>query len=225
MVYIPHCRSHCQILPTKRYLSSLNYARTHYEVLDVPRNAHKKDIKSAFLKLSKKHHPDVSADKNSATFIDITEAYTTLIDPARRTSYDHELKIIETYMNRTGNSQYSGSHGYAGGRPFTDSTSYHSDYHSDYSKTDFGVIYEPRRNHGRVVGYLIVLLVVATCLHTFRIHWTHKEFQRISELESNKNYLIYNNVRETAKSSTLEEQLQTLSKKHLEGLNKFKSER
>jgi curved DNA-binding protein CbpA len=42
--------------------------RDYYSVLGVPRTASEKDIKSAYRKLARKHHPDVNpGDKKSET--------------------------------------------------------------------------------------------------------------------------------------------------------------
>jgi curved DNA-binding protein CbpA len=66
----------------------------HYEVLGIARDATIQQVKAAYRKLAKKHHPDASpGDPNAAArFRDITEAYETLSDPDRRKAYDR------TYM-------------------------------------------------------------------------------------------------------------------------------
>ena len=56
--------------------------RDYYEVLGVDKNASDADIKSAFKKLAKKYHPDVSKEENAAEkFKEIGEAYAVLSDP------------------------------------------------------------------------------------------------------------------------------------------------
>ena len=184
------------------------------------------DIKSAFVELSKRHHPDVSKD-GSKVFIEISEAYNTLVDPVRRSSYDRELHTLEVYMGRVKHSQYSGSRGYGAYQPYTNTSThgdhqdYHGDHYRDYTDANYGTSFGRPHNHGRVVGCLVALMVFVTCLHSFRISTTHKEFQRVSEEASRKNHLIYNRVRETAKSRTIEQQLATLTTKHSEGLDKL----
>jgi len=64
--------------------------KDYYETLGVPRTASAEDIKKAFRKLARLHHPDVARNKASgeAKFKEINEAYEVLGDPANRARYD-----------------------------------------------------------------------------------------------------------------------------------------
>jgi curved DNA-binding protein len=66
--------------------------RDYYEVLGVPRTAKPDEIKSAYRKLARKHHPDLqaAADRAEASerFKEINEAYEVLSDPDKRAKYD-----------------------------------------------------------------------------------------------------------------------------------------
>ena len=63
--------------------------RDYYEVLGVDKNASEADIKSAFRRLAKKYHPDVSKEENAAEkFKEAQEAYAVLSDPEKRKQYD-----------------------------------------------------------------------------------------------------------------------------------------
>ncbi|ORM39764.1 Chaperone protein DnaJ [Babesia sp. Xinjiang] len=65
---------------------------THYDVLQVPRNANTHEIKQAYLKLVKIHHPDANIHKCSpAVFIAIKDAHDILTDTSRRKTYDISL--------------------------------------------------------------------------------------------------------------------------------------
>ena len=66
--------------------------RDYYETLGVAKTANAGEIKSAFRKLARKHHPDVAKPKEKAAaeekFKQINEAYEVLSDPEKRAKYD-----------------------------------------------------------------------------------------------------------------------------------------
>lgn len=63
--------------------------RDYYEILGVSKNASDSEIKSAFRKLAKLYHPDVSKeDKAEEKFKEAQEAYAVLSDPEKRRQYD-----------------------------------------------------------------------------------------------------------------------------------------
>jgi curved DNA-binding protein len=63
--------------------------RDYYDILGVDRNASSDDIKRAYRKLARKHHPDVNKDPDAEDrFKEISEAYEVLRDPEKRERYD-----------------------------------------------------------------------------------------------------------------------------------------
>ena len=64
--------------------------KDYYSTLGVAKTATEKEIKQAFRKLARKHHPDVNpGDKAAeAKFKEINEAYEVLGDPEKRKKYD-----------------------------------------------------------------------------------------------------------------------------------------
>ena len=63
--------------------------KDYYEILGVPKTASGDEIKSAFRKLAKKYHPDVSKEENAAEkFKEAQEAYAVLSDENKRKQYD-----------------------------------------------------------------------------------------------------------------------------------------
>ena len=64
--------------------------KDYYKILGVDRKADDKTIKSAYRRLARKHHPDVTkGGKDSAErFKEINEAYEVLSDPEKRRRYD-----------------------------------------------------------------------------------------------------------------------------------------
>ena len=63
--------------------------KDYYEVLGVSKDASLAEIKSAFRKLAKKYHPDISKEPNAAEkFKEAEEAYSVLSDETKRKQYD-----------------------------------------------------------------------------------------------------------------------------------------
>src|SRR4051794_37213829 len=82
--------------------SSLDY-KDYYAVLGVPKTASQADIKKAFRKLAREHHPDAKPGDAASErrFKDINEANEVLSDPARRKQYD-ELGANWESISRSG---------------------------------------------------------------------------------------------------------------------------
>lgn len=79
--------------------------KDYYEVLGVSKNATDAEIKSAFRKLAKKYHPDVSKEENAAEkFKEAQEAYAVLSDKDKRSKYD-----------QFGHAAFDGNGGFGGG--------------------------------------------------------------------------------------------------------------
>src|SRR5437870_5706983 len=64
--------------------------KDYYSTLGVAKTATDKEIKQAYRKLARKHHPDVNPGDKAAEsrFKEINEAYEVLGDPAKRKKYD-----------------------------------------------------------------------------------------------------------------------------------------
>lgn len=78
--------------------------RDYYEVLGVNKNATLNEIKSAFRKLAKQYHPDVSKEADAeAKFKEAQEAYAVLSDDEKRKQYD-----------QFGHNAFSGNGGFQG---------------------------------------------------------------------------------------------------------------
>ena len=67
-----------------------------YAVLDVSDDASTKEIKTAYKRLAKKYHPDVTefdSIKAEERFKEISFAYSILSDPAKRRAYDKDRRF------------------------------------------------------------------------------------------------------------------------------------
>jgi len=64
--------------------------KDYYQILGVSRNASEKEIKQAYRRLARKHHPDLNpGDKSAeARFKEINAAYEVLSNPEKRKKYD-----------------------------------------------------------------------------------------------------------------------------------------
>lgn len=63
--------------------------KDYYKILGVERTATAEDVKTAYRKLARKYHPDVSKEPGAeAHFKEIGEAYQVLQDPEKRAAYD-----------------------------------------------------------------------------------------------------------------------------------------
>ncbi|GAA5983352.1 hypothetical protein JCM10908_000251 [Rhodotorula pacifica] len=73
----------------------------HYRVLELPKEATRKQIKERFYELSRKYHPDAPStssdtpEQRTARFQQLSQSYSVLSDPDQRRSYD---------LSRTGSS-------------------------------------------------------------------------------------------------------------------------
>jgi DnaJ-class molecular chaperone len=94
----------------------------YYGILGVPRTATQKEIKAAFRKLARKHHPDLNQNDPAAErrFKEINEANEVLSDPEKRRLYDEVGPRWREYeawdrAGRPGPSPFGGATGGGGG--------------------------------------------------------------------------------------------------------------
>jgi len=112
---------------TIRQLSSSS-KRDFYDVLGVPRGANKGEIKKAYFRLAKQHHPDTNQGDDSALekFKEASEAYEILSDVEQRQLYDqfgHAGVDPNSGFQQQGGSPFGGGGGF-GGFDFGDGQSF-----------------------------------------------------------------------------------------------------
>ncbi|KAD4586146.1 hypothetical protein R6Q59_035514 [Mikania micrantha] len=90
------------------YLSLISKPKDYYRILEVDYEATEEEIRSNFIRLALKWHPDKKKGEDSATskFQEINEAYQVLSDPIRKEEYDkkgmlylYDYNIVD-YLNR-----------------------------------------------------------------------------------------------------------------------------
>jgi len=115
--------------------------KDYYEVLGVPRTATGADIKKAFRKLAREHHPDVAKNKKQAEekFKEVNEAYEVLGDPAKRKKYD------ELGPNWSAGSEFRpppGWESFTGGRQFKGRGTRGEEFEFHFGGTGFSDFFE-----------------------------------------------------------------------------------
>ena len=109
--------------------------KDYYKLLEVERTATADDIKSAYRKLARKYHPDVSKEPQAeARFKEIGEAYEVLQDPEKRAAYDQLGNRWRAGQEFTPPPDWAAGFEFTpGGASAADSTDY-----SDFFSTLFG---------------------------------------------------------------------------------------
>ncbi|ARU96098.1 curved DNA-binding protein [Tatumella citrea] len=104
--------------------------KDYYAILGVERGADLKAIKTAYRRLARKYHPDVSSEKDAeAQFKEVAEAYEVLKDDQRREEYD---TLWQHRNDPRFNSQQSAGESYSAG-----DAGEHADF-SDFFNSMFG---------------------------------------------------------------------------------------
>ena len=85
----------------------------YYKTLGVPRSATASEIKKAFRKLAREHHPDAGGDE--AKFKEINEAYEVLSDDKKREMYDQYGTANENQIPFQGGNPCGGGNPFGGG--------------------------------------------------------------------------------------------------------------
>jgi hypothetical protein len=65
---------------------------THYETLGVEPTASAGEIRDAYRRLARRHHPDSAEQRDATAMATINDAYRVLGDPGRRAVYDAQLR-------------------------------------------------------------------------------------------------------------------------------------
>ena len=85
----------------------------YYDILGIPRNASKEEIKRAYRKLAHKYHPD-KKDGDEQKFKHVNEAYHVLIDDEKRGQYDRFGRTFEGGAQNGGFDFSQSGKGFAG---------------------------------------------------------------------------------------------------------------
>ena len=170
-------------------------ARNHYEVLGVSRDASHKEIKAAFVSLSKQLHPDVKkpSHKSEISFVDVNEAYSVLSNSVSRREYD--LRTYP-YNSRPSNPYYTHSHHMhqgPGATHWQHVYPHHGQDHQfyDFSRTEYKQKSSPRFSNGTVFGFISGVLLAASLIQFFRFRAFQNNLLKASMEESKQRHVSY----------------------------------
>lgn len=117
----------------------------YYKVLGLDKKASKADIKKAYRKLARKHHPDLNPNDKASQqkFQQINEANEVLSDPKKREKFDkygQEWQHADAYEEAQKRQSASGSFGggFSGGRGQPGAGNYSESEFSDFFDSMFG---------------------------------------------------------------------------------------
>mmetsp|Transcript_31395 Transcript_31395/g.32578 ORF Transcript_31395/g.32578 Transcript_31395/m.32578 type:complete len:398 (+) Transcript_31395:1-1194(+) len=116
----------------------VDYSKDYYKVLGVPKTSTDKELKSAYFKLARKHHPDVNQGKTTEKFKEITAAYEVLSDKGKRSAYDSSSSPFSGNPFRSNNSNY--------GSRKPDSNPYNNPYNNPYRSNNPNNFYSDFNN-------------------------------------------------------------------------------
>ncbi len=117
----------------------------YYKVLGLDKKASEADIKKAYRKLARKHHPDLNPDDKASQqkFQQINEANEVLSDPEKRKKYDKygkEWQHADAYEEAQKRQSASGGFGggFGGGGQYRSSGDFSESEFSDFFESMFG---------------------------------------------------------------------------------------
>lgn len=150
-----------------------NLLRSYYEVLGVTKDCTTKEIKAAYLQLCKELHPDRRPQASEKQFIELNDAYTTLIKPSTRAAYDsrltyddHRYKSVDhrykyNWMRTSG---YPENHSFRAQNWYDETIFQRGKRRENYTYEGSGFTVGPYPNYVIVLG-CILLLFIGACTH------------------------------------------------------------
>lgn len=201
---------------------------THYEVLGLPQNCTFKEIREAFVKLSKKVHPDVNPGDphGHQSFLKLNEAYSVLIKPHKRQIYDASL-ISQRYSASSYPTSY---HSYVNGSWVETSAPFGRTSHPEWrdetiwefrdkskdkhyqDKPYYGIKGVNRFPNSYIAAGCVLFTVVGAIFHYFVIKKSSAKALKEIDTKSKENNDLYMKIRKQALASSTESTISRLTK-------------
>ncbi|XP_013104202.1 dnaJ-like protein 60 [Stomoxys calcitrans] len=180
-------------------------SETLYDILKVPSDCSDKEIRSAYVQLSKKFHPDVKGggktNDQHADFLKISEAYQTLRTPKTRREYDELLKASKNMrIIEMGNSAKTIYH-----RPWEIKPNYDPNPGPYYGINGFN-----RTTNSKVAAAIILLGIAGGIFGFFSVKHSFTLNQKRLDEVSAKASEHHQRIRAQVHNSTREENLRRL---------------
>ncbi|CAH1791140.1 unnamed protein product [Owenia fusiformis] len=222
----------CCYIQFKQSTRNYGASKTHYEILEVKRDAHPKEIRKAFVNLSKKVHPDLNPNDphTHKKFVRLMDAYTVLSKPSTRRDYDLSLvsRINREHTARTMYSQHTpGASPYAGtGSPdpseeakkYWDETLFHMRDKSQDARYAgqpyYGVKGMKKMSNHLVVWGCVGVIILGCFIHLGAVAWSKTIQQKVLDERDRKHLATYNLVRSSAMEHGNAVQLQRFAARH-----------
>lgn len=198
-----------------RVLSRRNNQRrehNYYEVLRIPTNATQKEIRDAYIKMSKDFHPDSNSKGNHANFVKINEAYSVLSKAKTRRYYDMDLKYNSNNNNNSSSSENNGYH-----NTFKQWKTYEMYYEQNKKSPSI----EDRKKAIRFCATMVILGVLGHA--AIVVKWSEHN-KRVALEKSAKLQFDYEQHKKENEKKTLEEQMQHFTEKYKKLVPNYKDD-
>jgi len=197
--------------------------QTHYEVLGLESSCTTKELRDAYMTMSKKLHPDLAPGSHTQ-FVQLNEAYQTLSRPHRRAMYDAGLRRTRMgppppghpHWTRGGWVETTGP----GEKPFWDSSIYSMrDRSADGGpfKPYYGIRGLKKTSNWPIAVFCLLFMGLGIIVQTVAIKSTHEKAASYIDKKNQRLFSHYmeskNNAIDTKDKSKLEHFLKSRSVK------------
>ncbi|XP_054261855.1 dnaJ-like protein 60 [Macrosteles quadrilineatus] len=214
------CLNHIQWRPQFKISTK---AKNHYEVLNLSKNCSTKEIREAYITLSKQYHPDKNKGNPKAQeeFVKVSEAYNVLIKPESRLEYDFSLKRFTepSRVYKTGKKDdFYEVHRYDSGYrdPWKDPSFYRNRNFSEDNNEDnyYGIKGFKRQTNQQLLFWIFMFVGIGVILQIsiLRFASTSTRLTREKQSEENRKHLEYVRAR-AAFYGTRERQLEEFNQR------------